>query len=531
MAVDQRKKIIYLAVVLVVLYSSTMRQVLDTNVDRFPSKRKRVQEHLYSGESTIMPEQFMDAEQLRRQVGRDVRQAWQFLRFHLLNLSSSNLDLGALLEDLGHSFRVTSHDLARLAEVDELQEWRRREAAALSALVQHRLRVLQNPRDCASAKKIYCDFTGPGRGIGSQLHHLSYCFLASYGTQRTLILNTKNFNGNPRGLDTFFLPLSDTCTTYNHSQMVLWPGKDESSVVLFPAMDRPRPRPSYFPKSVPKDISERLVRLHGDPFAWWIGQFFKYSMRMSKEFQEYIENLAQKIGYESPVVGLQIRRTDKLISEAAYVSLEVYMEEVEDFYQELELHQPVAQRKIFLATDDPEIIPEMKKKYPEYKVVYHKASLDSTPKKKRKSESSLRYFLADIYFLSRSDYLVCGMTSNICRLAYELMQALHPDASDRASSVDREYFFHYEGGDVAEARFPHKPRRPLEMELRKGDLVDRRDIPSNFVKHPSKRDGFQWGRNTRTKRRGFYPVFKTIEKMRVADVKSFEHIDKMNKSP
>lgn len=51
-----------------------------------------------------------------------------------------------------------------------------------------------------------------------------------------------------------------------------------------------------------------------------------------------------------------------MISEAAYVSLEVYMEEVEDFYQELELHQPVAQRKIFLATDDPGIIPEMKKK-------------------------------------------------------------------------------------------------------------------------------------------------------------------------
>lgn len=64
-----------------------------------------------------------------------------------------------------------------------------------------------------------------GRGIGSQLHHLSYCFLASYGTQRTLILDTKNYNGNPDGLETLFRPLSETCTTYNRSEMVIWPGK------------------------------------------------------------------------------------------------------------------------------------------------------------------------------------------------------------------------------------------------------------------------------------------------------------------
>lgn len=55
-------------------------------------------------------------------------------------------------------FRVTSYDLTRLGEVGGFQHWGEEEAAALSALVQHRLRVLQNPRDCASAKKIFCDF-------------------------------------------------------------------------------------------------------------------------------------------------------------------------------------------------------------------------------------------------------------------------------------------------------------------------------------------------------------------------------------
>nr|XP_027206793.1 alpha-(1,6)-fucosyltransferase-like [Penaeus vannamei] len=139
-----------------------------------------------------------------------------------------------------------------------------------------------------------CQESEAGERIGSQLHHLSYCFLASYGTQRTLILDTKNYNGNPEGLETFFLPLSDTCTSYNKSQMVAWPGKKDSLVVRFPSMDRPNPRPNYFPKSIPKDISERLVRLHGDPFAWWMGQFFKYAMRTNKDFQDYIDNQARE---------------------------------------------------------------------------------------------------------------------------------------------------------------------------------------------------------------------------------------------
>ncbi|XP_042873684.1 alpha-(1,6)-fucosyltransferase-like isoform X2 [Penaeus japonicus] len=281
------------------------------------------------------------------------------------------------------------------------------------------------------------------------MHHLSYCFLASYGTQRTLILNTTNYNGNPRGLETFFLPLSDTCTTFNKSHMVSWPGKNDSLVVAFPGRDRPNPRPSYLPKSIPKDISERLMRLHGDPFAWWMGQFFKYAMRMNKDFQKYTDDLAREMGYESPIVGVQIRRSDKLHTDAIFLDLSVYMEAVEEFYAELEMRQPVAQRRIFLATDDPSTIPELKRRYPEYQVVHNEASIKSAHPSQRTKGSSVRYLLADVYFLSRSDFLVCGMTSNICRLAYELMQTIHPDASTLLWSVDQEYVMHFAGGDDA----------------------------------------------------------------------------------
>ncbi|XP_042858151.1 alpha-(1,6)-fucosyltransferase-like [Penaeus japonicus] len=267
------------------------------------------------------------------------------------------------------------------------------------------------------------------------------------------------------------------------------------------------------------------MRLHGDPFAWWMGQFFKYAMRMNKDFQKYIDDLAREMGYESPIVGVQIRRSDKLYTDAIFLDLSVYMEAVEEFYAELEMRQPVAQRRIFLATDDPSTIPELKRRYPKYHVAYSQSSIDSAHPSQRKKGSSVRYFLADVYFLSRSDFLVCGMTSNICRLAYELMQTIHPDASARLWSVDKEYVMHYVVGNVVKARFPHTPRGPREMEMRKGDLVGHQ-----FDRNQHKNDGFQLGTNLRSKKRGFYPAYKTLEKLTVADVQSFEHIDRMNKS-
>lgn len=83
----------------------------------------------------------------------------------------------------------------------------------------------------------------------------------------------------------------------------LFTGKEDSLLVKFPDWDQPHPRPSYLPRSIPKDFSERLMRLHGDPFAWWLGQFFNYTMRMNEEFREYMANLTKEIEYESPIVG------------------------------------------------------------------------------------------------------------------------------------------------------------------------------------------------------------------------------------
>ncbi|ROT63708.1 hypothetical protein C7M84_018388 [Penaeus vannamei] len=250
------------------------------------------------------------------------------------------------------------------------------------------------------------------------------------------------------------------------------PGTNDTHVVSFPDTDKPKPRPNYFPRSVPRDFGQRLVKVHGDPFAWWMGQFFKYAMRMTEGFQEYVEKLGARLGFESPIVGIQVRRTDKLRHDSRFIELEEYMEVVDDFFDDLEVRGTnVTTRRIYLATDDPGVLQEAKK-FPNYKFVFNEDSVASASLGRRGSVDNMKYLMADILFLSRSDFLVCGMSSNlqpptlhsnltlgqICRLAYELMQTLHSDATRKLLSLDLPYCFHFQGAHEVEARFPHTPR-------------------------------------------------------------------------
>lgn len=54
-------------------------------------------------------------------------------------------------------FRALIKDIEKLAAIDGYAAWRANEATALSDLVQRRLRYLQNPKDCSTARKLVCN--------------------------------------------------------------------------------------------------------------------------------------------------------------------------------------------------------------------------------------------------------------------------------------------------------------------------------------------------------------------------------------
>ena len=97
----------------------------------------------------------------RRKIFRDTNELWWFIRDKLENSAkSSNTELIQQLNktkiEVGHRYASLLADLNQLSEVDGFKTWREKEAKDLSDLVQKRLHALQNPKDCATAKKLIC---------------------------------------------------------------------------------------------------------------------------------------------------------------------------------------------------------------------------------------------------------------------------------------------------------------------------------------------------------------------------------------
>jgi hypothetical protein len=68
-------------------------------------------------------------------------------------------------------------------------------------------------------------FLFQGCGFGCQLHHIVYCLIFAYATERTLILNSKGWRYNNKGWDYVFHPISDSCTTAYDDKVIQWPGE------------------------------------------------------------------------------------------------------------------------------------------------------------------------------------------------------------------------------------------------------------------------------------------------------------------
>jgi len=73
--------------------------------------------------------------------------------------------------------------------------------------------------------------------------------------------------------------------------------------VNVPFVEMLSPKPPQMPMAFPKDLSEKLLAFHRNPFVWWAGQVFKYLLRPNKQLTEYINLKRTKLGFKHPIVG------------------------------------------------------------------------------------------------------------------------------------------------------------------------------------------------------------------------------------
>ena len=74
-------------------------------------------------------------------------------------------------------------------------------------------------------------------------------------------------------------------------------------VVELPIVDSLHPRPPYMPLAIPKDLSPRIMRLHGNPIVWWVGQFLKYALKPQAALRNDMQETQKRLGFKSPIVG------------------------------------------------------------------------------------------------------------------------------------------------------------------------------------------------------------------------------------
>ncbi|KAK7505522.1 hypothetical protein BaRGS_00003267 [Batillaria attramentaria] len=462
-------------------------------------------------------------ETARRKTENTARELWYYINNKLKEMGrvASNPALVQMIDKMKndlHGYQtVLTDDFYALRHVDKDEEWRIAESRRLGDLVQRRLEFLQNPSDCNQAKLVVCDLQ-KGCGFGCQLHHVTYCLLVGYAMQRTLVLKSKGWRYASKGWDTVFQPLSKTCTDASGS-MMHWGasrGQMESArIIQLPIVDSLHPRPEFMPQAVPKDLAPRLAAFHGDPGVWWLGQLIRYLMRPNQFLTEEINSAGEKMQFQKPIVGVHIRRTDKIAVEAAFHSLEEYMVQVDAYYNQREHHEDIDKRRVYLATDDPSVLKEAREKYPGYMFISDNGISKSASLGSRYSDSSLRGIILDIHFLSQSDFLVCTFSSQVCRVAYELMQTIHGDASTYFRSLDDVFYFGGQNAHNMRAVEKHSSPNHDVLSFEVGDLLG---IAGNHW------DGFSKGTLRRTGKTGLYPSYKVVNDVVAVDMPTYPEV-------
>ena len=158
-------------------------------------------------------------------LNKVIQDFWWYVHTFLeeLSVGEKKVDYDQVLKNFAYRYSSLQWRYAELAEYQsnggELEPnwkyWQARVSQELNTVMEKRIHRLQNPVDCKSAKKLVC-YVAKACGFGCQIHHVSYCFIIAYATQRTLILDSNSWKYSPNGWNVIFKPISSSCTEIPH---------------------------------------------------------------------------------------------------------------------------------------------------------------------------------------------------------------------------------------------------------------------------------------------------------------------------
>ena len=461
----------------------------------------------------------IEYENARRKIIRDTKDLLWYLESRLTNLSSDNL-IETILTEAKTRKNVILSQFHDMLEHDGYNTWREKEHFELSNIVQNRIHAAQNPENCSDAKMLLCNLDS-NCGFGCQFNRIVLCLIVSYATQRTMLLESRDWSYSCDGVGTFediYLPPSESCILHrdydiSNKEVVEWPGTENAKIIKFSFERRlltsDKYLPLFLPPFIPDDLSDRIMRLHEDPALWWMSQFVQFLWKFQPATELMLKLLATDLQSTSVTVGIHIRRNDKILEkESIYHPIEEYMKHVKEYFDQEQIRRKTKfpKKRLYVISDDPKVFDEIRDKYPEYEVLGDKSRSHSASLKNRYSINSLLDLISDIHLLSLSDFIVCTLSSNVCRLAYEIQQQRFVDGSRNLHYLDDHWTSFILGNlihqDIEQAVFSHEANSPKELSIDVGDKI-------TDIKY--KQNGYAFGKIEKNNQTGIYPTYKTIE--------------------
>jgi glycoprotein 6-alpha-L-fucosyltransferase len=231
----------------------------------------------------------------------------------------------------------------------------------------------------------------------------------------------------------------------------------------------PNVREKYNLLTMPADLEPQILRVFEEPSAWWSSEINKFLFKPKPETEITFAEAAGRLKFKKPIVGVHIRRGNKNL-EADYQPVELYMEAVNGFYDQLELTEKVEQRRIYLLTDEPKVIEEIRGNYKNYEVIVNE-DVSKKASDYQHHGLSAEGIMVDVHLASLCDFLVCTLSSNVGRRIYEFMYNQYIDAHERMFSLDHRYFEFGESRQTFKVLIDHKPIAPNELAAVAGDIL------------------------------------------------------------
>ena len=369
-----------------------------------------------------------------------------------------------------HSTQNTNPEPIKKANVKQFES-----VKDVHDFIWNKIDEIQSEGDCEKKKLFHCRNLGNYAGFGSMVFRFAACLQMAFALGRTMFIyqsQYEHFGGLSKWIDINPGKCQYLKQKYQHhnNRCNLKNRKcytndflevDNTYKIVEYNIEMVFPVPRYIPSTIPKFIEESLIRFEvKDPWLWFTSQFLGYLLlRPKPEFRNVLNSIKSSVMYNEVSASLHIRRRDKTrTGEGKYKSDEQYITELEKLYKDkIKPTKKNDKRVIYIASDSD---------LSHFKQIIGKNYVVQTLPEPFLSKGLKSYFSAgfsssvlesiiiDLNLLACTNFTICTMSSNVCRVAYLLKNAIPPyNATNRVVGLDlQQYFSRYtwQGYDVPE---------------------------------------------------------------------------------